>query len=117
MKICDRDCFNCPYEDCIEDEEEDKALVALDKLEAETLELKEKYGKGFSKTKEYKRIKGRRNYWLHREYYTELGKKYYAEHTEAVKKCSTAWNKAHPERVRQNQREYAARKRAERAVV
>jgi hypothetical protein len=87
--MCNHDCFNCQYEDCIEDDltlDDFKFSKALDRYNSESNFKKEKLRK---KSTEY----NSRNRSKNRDY----AKRYYQNNTEKVVRNVRAWQKENRE--------------------
>lgn len=81
MAICDKDCFNCKFDDCVVDELPDEELQDTDKVIFNEAELK---------------ILKRR----------ERNRRYYHTHKEQCKQAMKRWNEAHAEEVKAHKRKY-----------
>ena len=97
--MCDRDCFNCPYDDCICEEVTDRDLVEVWKAEsAAGLRLNE------TLTDEEKRIRSNEYQKRHRHKYKEHYRQYKAEYYEKNKeKLSEYTKKYRKKRALKNQ--------------
>ena len=88
-KICDKDCFHCPYDDCINDEMEYSDYAELKEIEKDS--------------REHKTPKKQRDYY--KEYYREnrernlqVDKEYYQSHREERKEYSRRYSRENKER-------------------
>lgn len=84
VKTCNRDCFNCPYEDCVVDD-------------VSTAEC--------SAAENYDRKHGTR-YWLNRERYIANAKRWQAENKARVKENAAKYYQANRARKLAYQHEY-----------
>lgn len=95
---CNRDCFNCPYPDCICDEESQDDIDAAERRD-EAIQI------GWSSAE--KELRRKREYRrTHREQAIAASRAYYATHKEYVSKKHAEWYKANKERILAQQRAY-----------
>lgn len=126
--VCNRDCFNCPFDDCVVDDytydevvearERDKeyALTEMDnstreKVKKNTEYLREYYQKNKDKKSEYNRWYREEHKDEMREYYC----KYRQEHKEAIqayqREYQRKYRQEHKEELNAYQREYRRRRK------
>ena len=99
---CKYDCFSCPYEDCINNE---------DRTPEESRILEETNIKDGYKTTKKKRERQKAYYQAHREKYLEYLKSYREKHKEKLNKYRNDFYYAHHEYEKERQRKYAERKK------
>ena len=99
---CDRDCFHCPYPDCIRDDispEERTQLQALDQT------LSEKRKKKLSPEAQARaREKSLQYYYDHKAERQAYNKAWRQRNRERHREASLRWEKENPDRVRAIQR-------------
>lgn len=122
--VCNRDCFNCPFDDCVVDDytydevvearERDKeyALTEMDnstreKVKKNTEYLREYYQKNKDKIREYNRWYCEEHKDEMREYY----RKYAQENKEAIKAYKREYYQKNREARKEYQREYRRRRK------
>ena len=103
--ICDRDCLNCKFEDCIEDEltlEDRRNLAAM---EAELL---------FPKTRKERRTAAYKKayYEAHRDEIAAYGKAYYEAHKDEIAANKKAYREAHKDEIAAYGKAYREKKKA-----
>ena len=94
--MCDRDCFNCKYDDCICEEVTAEDLAGLKKAEIVA-------GLRAEEPDEYEEIRRKKN---------EYQKAYYHRHKEQYKKYKAEYYRKNKERIMAYQKEYYEKKRA-----
>ena len=113
MAVCDRDCFSCPFPDCIMDDvtaEERRSALRLDaRARAEALEERQGAGSKAERERERARIK----YYKYHDKYLERKKAWRGSHKEERRVYQQRYYQEHKEERRDYQREYARRKREE----
>ena len=103
---CNKDCFNCPYPDCIVDDmsyEEYRESAERDR-ELKTSQKSRKEKKTAAKQKAY--------YEAHREEIAAKQKAYYEAHGEEIAAKQKAYREAHRERRNEYMRVYLKEYRA-----
>ena len=104
--ICNKDCFNCPYEDCINDEFDDNDFRELKKLDKELGEMNTTTGYEYDQY----RKKKRQYYQTHKEERKAYQRSYYQTHKEERKEERRAYNRkcyqTHKEERKAYQRSY-----------
>lgn len=96
--VCNRDCFNCPYPDCICDEETQEDIDAAERRD-ETIQT------GWSRAeKKYRQQKRYRE--THREQARAASHAHYAANRDYYREKHAEWYKANKERILAQQREY-----------
>ena len=112
--MCNRDCFKCPYEDCIEDtitQEERSKSNSLDrtakKFEPLEAEVRKANLDWYNKVKDSEEFKqGRREYrQKNKDSISQRGKDYYKEHREEIRQRHSANWYANLEENRKRARE------------
>lgn len=106
--VCDRDCFNCPYPDCICNTLTSKDIAESRALDRTILNP----GKKPMSEDAYERHKerSRRYYHAHKEQRAAYLKEYKRTHREQLKESDRRWRKANPGKVREiNRRQYLKR--------
>ena len=99
---CKYDCFSCPYEDCINNE---------DRTPEESRILEEASVKDGYKSSKKKRERMKQYYQEHKEKYREYNRQYRAKHREQLNKYRNDFYYAHHEYEKERQRKYAERKK------
>jgi hypothetical protein len=117
MAVCNKDCFNCPYEDCINDD------LSLKEYKEDAI------GEEVPHSVKMARIRANRYANSHKEKISEYQKKWYEKNKAHDNARSKQWSKdnknrvsaakrerwqQNPEYYREKQREYKARRKAER---
>ena len=113
MAACDRNCFFCPFPDCIVDDvtpEERRGALRLD-ARARADPLEERQGAG-SKT-ERERERALIRYYKNHDKNMERKKAWRESHREENRAYQRRYYQEHREERRDYQREYARRKRGE----
>ena len=95
---CNRDCFNCPYPDCICDEETPDDIDAAERRDEAIQAGWSSAEKELRRKREYRRT--------HREQAIAASRAYYATHKEYVSKKHAEWYKANKERILAQQKAY-----------
>lgn len=111
--MCDRDCFNCPYDDCICEEVTDRDLVEVWKAEsAAGLRLNE------TLTDEEKRIRAneyRKKYrHKHKEHYQQYRAEYYEKNKEKLREYWREYQREYRRKNKEKLSEYAKKYRKKR---
>ena len=98
--VCNRDCFNCPFPDCINDVDTQEDIDAAERRE-------QKIKDGWCRAE---RIARRQKEYRdeHREKAIESSRKYYATHKDHVKKKHAEWYQKNKERILAQQKAYRA---------
>lgn len=116
-KICNKDCFNCPYKDCINDEMDHEDYVEAAERDRNLKMMPEKvasrnkaHNSYYAKNRERILAKRKVYYEANREKITVWKKKYYAENREKVLAQQKVYYEANREKI-------AARKRMRRGRV
>ena len=101
---CNRDCFNCPFEDCIVDDLNADDYRALSVIEKEIL---------FPKTAKQKKIAaGKKAYYeANREKIAAGQKAYYEANREKIAAGQKAYREANREKYNQYMRDYLKKRR------
>lgn len=100
--MCNNDCFNCKYNDCIKNEitkEEFKIQNELDKIikdENVLTERQRRYIKEKEKNAEKLKERSRKYYHNNKEKCKEKNKKYYETHKEKFKEYDRLRKQTHP---------------------
>lgn len=117
--MCNKDCFNCPFDDCVNDD------LSLEEYKEDITNT------DIPKSLKLKRNRANRYVRNHKQEIAEYQKKRYAENKAKSNEQSSKWMKDNKDRVatakrerywsspdyyRQKQREYRARKKAERVT-
>lgn len=116
MSICNKDCFHCPYPDCINEtmdaedyqesrEREDALLRAEGK--AKIARGKEYYDNNRTKIAE----KSRAYYASHREYFARYRAKYYAENRQRCLAYQRQYAKKHRARITEESKKWRQKNR------
>lgn len=98
--MCNKDCFNCPYDDCINDEINERDYEEL--AEAEKIAGIEKPKK---KKKSYSKEKKLQYYYEHRDHIREYKKQYYLKNRERFIEYRRNYYQDHHEEILKKQRE------------
>lgn len=104
--ICDKDCFNCKFPDCILDDSDavdERVLCDLDKQIEKSMTAEEL-------RKQKQREYGKRYYQEHKEECRARAKEYQRTHRWQVKQTKRKWYINNKERVKQQHQEYYRRK-------
>ena len=96
--ICNRDCFNCPFPDCVCD---DESQDDIDAAERRDLQIQAGWD-----SNEKKRRRDARYREKHREKAKINARAYYAANKEYVKEKHAEWYKANRDRVLAQQKAY-----------
>ena len=107
MATCNRDCFNCPYPDCILEELEAEDYAEQRRIEREIVNPK-------SKRQEKRTAYQRAHYEANREKLTAYRRAYREANREEIAAKQRAYYEANREKLAAYQREYR-RKRKEKA--
>jgi hypothetical protein len=99
---CNRDCFNCKYDDCINDQMEYGDYAELNEIEKDNREYKTP-----KKQREY----FKRYYAEKREHRLENGRRYYETHGEERREYSRRYSKENKERKAAYLREWRRKRR------
>lgn len=110
---CNRDCFNCKYDDCILDcinEEErissiERDIDILSEDKPGDSYKKRYYWKNRDKCKQW----SKETYYRHKEKQNERSKEYYHTHKERARELNQRWQEEHRELIRSRQHEYYIR--------
>lgn len=98
---CDRDCFHCPHEDCIEDG------MTLEDYRA-SRELLEYIDPELAKRRKHSAAAARKYYQAHKAERAAYHAKYYAEHREELRAYKAAYYRAHKAECAANRAAYYA---------
>lgn len=107
--VCNRDCFNCPYEDCVVEGES-----ALEIARSERLDAKAAEAPGAAKPRRHgpQRSAYRSRYHReHRDKYNAINKAYYEAHRQEIAEWKHEYYLRNRERILAQQKEYRKRKR------
>lgn len=85
---CNRDCFNCVYDDCIQETISKKEFDAQQEMDFEIKKSKH--------STEEQKAKSHQYYLEHREKCLEKNKRYYREHKEKFKEYDRIRKQTHP---------------------
>lgn len=107
MSICDKDCFNCPYDDCICNEFSEEDLEKINAL-VEILTLPEKPPVSEKKRTYYER---------HKEERKAYQRDYYAKHKQEHAIRRRAYYERNRQKIIAQVREYERKHREQRAAA
>ena len=95
--ICDRDCFHCPYPDCILDQLDYEDYKALDDLD-----------KSLTRTKEQDKAAAQKRAWYQANKDKKLARQraWYQANKDRVAATHRAWYQANKDRILAQQRAY-----------
>lgn len=99
--ICDHDCFNCKYEDCVNNDYTKEDFDQQQQLDKEFRQRKKKKWAGQKEA-------SKRYYYEHHEQMLEKGRKYYHSHKEKFREYDRIRKKTHPV-SKEKRREYYVR--------
>lgn len=106
--ICNRDCFNCLYTDCIKEDISDLERINSKQrddeiVENEALTYKKKYyWENHEKSKKW----ARDTYNRHKEEYQQKNREYYHTHKERARELNKRWQEEHRELLKERRRRY-----------
>lgn len=96
--ICARDCFNCPFPDCVCDEETQADIDAAERRDEQIMAGWSKHEKILRQQREYRR--------KNRDHAIAASRAYYATHKEYVKEKHAEWYRANREQILAQQKAY-----------
>lgn len=114
--MCNLDCFNCPYDDCINDElslDEYKEDINPRDIPKEVRMARERANRYARKNRQANRERSTRHYHENKEKYKEQATEWQKENRERTNAMARERYHKNIERRRQYLREYRARKKAE----
>ena len=103
-RLCNRDCFNCPYEDCVVEGES-----ALEIARSERMDAKAAEEPGAAKPRRNGRLRRAYKSRYHREHRDKLNaiaKAYYAAHRQEIAEWKHEYYLRNRERILAQQKEY-----------
>ena len=107
--VCNRDCFNCPYEDCVVE-----GASALEIARSERLDAKAAEDPGTAKPRRHGRQRSAYKSRYHREHrdkYNAINKAYYQAHRKEISEWKHEYYLRNRERILAQQKEYRKRKK------
>ena len=122
--ICNHDCFNCPYEDCINDEAGASDLLAtinndrMARQQKRSMKAREQFEKRRSKAR---RDKGQLRKFKSEEertaYYKQYMREYRERYREKLAEYKKAWDRAHLDEQREKHRIYERERRRKAEIL
>ena len=110
--MCNMDCFNCEFDDCINDRlEVEDFKNSIDEVPKEIKRKREIANKYASNNREKNRIYALNYYYQHKEEQNQRSREYAKENKERVAANKRAKYTSNIEFYRQKQREYRAKKK------
>lgn len=104
-QLCNRDCFHCPYEDCVVDGE-----TALEIARSERRDKPECGGSNLARRRQ-RREQGRRYRAAHPDRTSAKNRRYYLRHKAAIAEYKRLWYIQNRDRILAQQKEYRKRKK------
>lgn len=118
--ICNLDCFNCPYPDCINDDlslEEYREDINPIEVPREVRMARERANRYARKNRQANRERSIKHYYANKKKYNEQATQWAKENRERINALARERYHRDIERSRQYQRDYRARKKAEKEQV
>lgn len=91
--MCNKDCFNCVFSDCINDEISNDDLTALEEIEKIVGLIKPKKKSGYTKERK------RQYYYEHKDKFREYKRKYYQENKERLEAYQKEYTAKHRQEI------------------